>query len=184
MMNCSNCRRTAGRASCWLLGGIGCLGLMLLLMLGVYWVARSIEQSGLGQAARVAAESEQKLRPRLAAIAKAINEYARDHNGKYPPNLKALVPKYLTNEAIAPVALKDGTKYEFVYRPPKPNDPPDTVILEHKPPVKVVASMLGETVEVQTTYRVGKDGIIRERTETITSAGRRVLEPDSSEQRR
>lgn len=170
------CQRNsvAGRTSCWVLGGLGCLGLMVLAVGFVFLMMRGLQQSGVGQAIRTAAESEQRLKPRLAAIAQAIEEYARENNGRYPPSLKALVPKYLPETALAPVVLEDGTKYEFVYRPPKPDDPPDTVMLEHQPPVKVTFSIMGETAETQTTYQVGKDGRIRERVETVSSSGRRL----------
>lgn len=171
MNNCTQ-RRLQGRASCWILGGLGCLGLIVVAVIGVYLLGRAIEQSGFGKMVQTAAEAEQKLKPRMRAIYEAISRYEQDNNGKYPPNLKSLIPKYLAEEAITPVVLSDGTKYEFVYRPPKPNDPPDTVILEHKPPVKLVFSVAGETAETHTTYQVRKDGKIRDKTETFSTSGR------------
>lgn len=173
-MSSSTQRRLQGRTSCWVLGGIGCLGLLVIVLVGLYFLARAVQESGLGQVTQIAAEAEQKLKPRLTAIYQGIQQYAQANNGKYPPNLKALVPKYLTEEALTPVVMSDGTEYKFVYRPPKPNDPPDTVILEHEPPVKLVISVLGETAETRVTYQVGKDGKIREKTETVSSSNRRT----------
>ncbi|MCX7924534.1 MAG: hypothetical protein N2554_01840 [Fimbriimonadales bacterium] len=171
-MRKSRQRRLQGRTSCWVLGGIGCLGLLIIAMVGVYLLGRAIQETGIMQMAQTAAEAEQKLKPRLAALYRGVQQYVKANNGKYPPNLKALVPKYLTNEALAPAVMNDGTKYEFVYRPPKPNDPPETVILEHKPPVKLVISVRGETAETYITYQVGKDGKIRDKTETVASSAR------------
>lgn len=179
MMRTSTPKRLQGRTSCWVLGGVGCLGLLVIMAVGFYFLARAVQESGFMQMAQTVAEAEQKLKPRLAAIYQGIQQYAQANNGKYPPNLKALVPKYLTEEALAPVVMNDGTQYEFVYRPPKPNDPPETVILEHKPPVKLVMNV-GESVEIQTTYQVGKDGRIRDKTETVTTSGRQPQTGSSS----
>ncbi|MFN7016543.1 MAG: hypothetical protein ACK4P5_05145 [Fimbriimonadales bacterium] len=165
-------KRVQGRTSCWVLGGIGCLGLLVIMGVGFYLLGRAIQESGFGQLAQTAAEAEQKLKPRLTAIYQGIQQYTQANNGKYPPNLKALVPKYLTEDALTPVIMSDGTEYTFVYRPPKPNDPPETIILEHKPPVKLVVSILGETAETRVTYQVGKDGKIREKTEAVSSSDR------------
>lgn len=167
-------RRLQGRTSCWILGGLGCLGLIVMAFVGVYLLGRAIQQSGFGQMVKTASEAEQKFKPRLSALYEAIRRYEQDNNGKYPPSLKSLIPKYLTEEAISPVVLSDGTKYEFVYRPPKPNDPPDTVILEHKPPVKLVFSLAGETAETHVTYQVRKDGTIRDKTESVSTSGRQT----------
>ncbi|OYT69885.1 MAG: hypothetical protein CFK48_07145 [Armatimonadetes bacterium CP1_7O] len=167
-----NSTRLHGRTSCWVLGGLGCLGLIIIAAVGVYMLGRAIERSGFGQMMKTASEAEQKFRPRMRALYEAIRRYEQDNNGKYPPNLKSLVPKYLTEEAISPVVLNDGTKYEFVYRPPKPSDPPDTVILEHKPPVKLVFSVSGETAETHITYQLRKDGKIREKTENFSTTER------------
>lgn len=179
-MHRGNRSAVSGRTSCWVLGGIGCLGLIVIMIVGAYMLGRAFQQSGLMQAVQRAAEAQQKLRPRLAAIAQAINQYAHDHNGKYPPHLKALVPKYLPEAALAPVVTSDGTKYEFVYHPPKPDDPPQTVILEHKPPVKIAFSAMGSTAETETTYQVRKDGRIREKVETISSSRWETQPPDAS----
>ncbi|MCS6919632.1 MAG: hypothetical protein NZM28_07675 [Fimbriimonadales bacterium] len=181
-MRISTQRRLQGRTSCWVLGGIGCLGLLVILAVGFYFLGRAVQESGFGELVRTAAEAEQKLKPRLTTIYQGIQQYAQANNGAYPPSLKALVPRYLSEEAIAPVVMSDGTKYEFVYRPPKPNDPPETVILEHKPPVKLVISVMGETAETHTTYQVGKDGKIRDKTETISSSGQKPRQGGASGQ--
>lgn len=168
-----NSTRLQGRTSCWVLGGLGCLGLLVIAVVGVYLLGRAFERSGILQGAKTAGEAEQKFKPRMRALYEAIRRYEQDNNGKYPPSLKSLVPKYLSEEAISPVVLSDGTKFEFVYRPPKPNDPPDTVILEHKPPVKLVFSIAGATAETQITYQLRKDGKIREKTENVSTAERK-----------
>lgn len=83
-----------GRTSCWVLGGLGCLGLLILAFVGIYLLGRAIQQS-FGGAIQQSEQMERVVIPRMKSIYQALQRYAADHNGKYPPNLQALVPKYL-----------------------------------------------------------------------------------------
>ncbi len=123
---------------------------------------------------------EQKIRPRLASIYDAIQQYAQENNGNYPPNLNALVPKYLTQEALAPIQMSNGTEVKIVYKRPAKDAGEDTVILEHDPPIRIVVTVFGETAETLQTLQVRKDGRITTKQETIANQERgRVPQPET-----
>ncbi len=161
-----------GRVSCWVLGGLGCLGLILLLFVGIYMLVRAMQKT-FGEPAKQVQQMEMVVAPRMNAIYQAIQRYTADHNGKYPPNLQALVPKYLGKDALQPIAIDEKTQVKIIYKPPKPNDPGDTVILEHQPPITWKMSIFGETVETHITFQIQKDGRISQMQETISSSGER-----------
>jgi hypothetical protein len=75
------------------LGGLGCLGLLILAFVGIYLLGRAFQRS-FGESIQQAQQMEMKVEPRLKSLYQAIQRYTADHNGKYPPNLQALVPKY------------------------------------------------------------------------------------------
>lgn len=161
-----------GRTSCWVLGGLGCLGLLILAFIGIYLLGRALERT-FSEPIKQAAQIEQVVEPRMKAIYQAIQRYAKDHNGKYPPNLQALVPKYLSKEAIQPITLDEKTQLKVIYKPPKPTDPGDTVILEHQPPITMKMTMFGQTVETRITLQIQKDGRISQMQESVTASGER-----------
>ncbi len=155
--------------------------MLALCFVGLFLVGRQIQSSGLGETIRQASEMEQTIRPRLAAVYDAIQQYAQANNGNYPPNLRALVPQYLTAEAIAPIKLSDGTEVKLVYRRPAPNAGDRTVILEHEPPIKITVTVFGETAETLQTLQVRKNGRITTKQETLTSQDRgSIPQPDTS----
>ncbi|GBC93176.1 hypothetical protein HRbin15_01664 [bacterium HR15] len=166
------CAYRQGRTSCWVLGGLGCLGLLILAAVFIYLLGRTVQKT-FGETIKQAAQIEQVVEPRLKAIYRAIQRYAADHNGKYPPSLQVLVPKYLSKEMLQPVAIDEKTQVKIIYKPPKPTDPDDTIILEHQPPITMKMSMFGETVETHITLQIQKDGRVSQMQETISSKGER-----------
>jgi hypothetical protein len=40
-------------------------------------------------------------------------------------------------------------KSKSIYKPPKPTDPDDVIILEHQPPIVFKIKMFGESVEIR-----------------------------------
>ncbi len=165
-------RRTcqSGRTSCWVIGGIGCLGLLIIMAIGMYFLGRAF-QGVFGGVIQSAQEMESVFEPRYNQVVNAIKQYLQDNNGKYPPNLQALVPKYLQADALQPIVLSDGRQIKFVYKPPKPDDPSDTVVLEHSPPLVMTIEVLGEKVETRFTYQFRKDGSVVQKQEQVTSSG-------------
>ncbi|MFQ3610617.1 MAG: hypothetical protein SNJ72_03885 [Fimbriimonadales bacterium] len=171
--------RRQGRVSWWLIAGIGCLGIVALCLIGSFLVGRQI-QSNFGESIRQASEMEQTIRPRLAAVYDAIQQYVQDNNGQYPQDLKALVPKYVPEETIAPIKMSDGTEVKLVYRRPAPDAGERTVILEHDPPIKIVVTLFGETAETLQTLQVRKNGRITTKQETLTSQDRGKIPPPNT----
>jgi hypothetical protein len=161
-----------GRTSCWVLGGLGCLGLLILAFVGLYLLGRALQQSFSGTFQQ-AQQMEMKVEPRLKSLYQAIQRYASDHNGKYPPNLQALTPKYIAPEALQPIPIDEKTQVKILYKPPKPTDPGDVIILEHQPPIVFRIKMFGESVETHITLQVQKDGRIVQFQESVSSSGQR-----------
>jgi len=154
------------------LGGLGCLGLLILAFVGIYLLGRAFQKT-FGESIKQASQIEQVVEPRMKAIYQAIQRYAADHNGKYPSDLQALAPKYISKEALQPVAIDEKTQVKIIYKPPKPTDPGDTVILEHQPPITMKMSVFGETVEMRITIQIQKDGRISQMQESVSSSGQR-----------
>ncbi|MER3402470.1 MAG: hypothetical protein C4337_04050 [Armatimonadota bacterium] len=146
--------RTHGRTSCWVLGGVGCLGLLIVGIIGIWLLANQVGKTfgGLMEPFMVL---QQEVAPHMKKIADAIQGYQKDI-GKYPPTLNALVPKYLPSQAVQVITLKDGTQLQWVYTPPKPTDAEDTIILEHKPPLKggFAGSQVDVTLQVQKNFKM------------------------------
>jgi hypothetical protein len=67
-------------------------------------------------------------------ICLACREYAREHNGVFPPSLDALFPTYLKDPAKLVSPLNPSEPVGYTYSPPPPNrtDSPDTIALEDK----------------------------------------------------
>jgi hypothetical protein len=70
----------------------------------------------------------------LGEIRTALDSYTADHNGKYPPSLSDLVPKYLpdkSNLTCGGTGQADnvGSAMTVEYTPPKPDAPPDTPVV-------------------------------------------------------
>lgn len=149
--------RLQGRASCWLLGGIGCLGLLIIGVLAIVLGGRALFET-VGKPVEQVLTKAQVVVPKQRAIYDALQRYAADNNGKYPQSLKQLVPKYMAEDPTQPIRLDDGTEVRLVYKPPKPNAAPETVILEHKPPIKATMEILGQKVDMEFTYQVQLNG--------------------------
>ena len=149
--------RLQGRASCWVLGGIGCLGLLIIGVLAIVLGGRALFET-VGKPVEQVLTKAQVVVPKQRAIYDALQRYAADNNGKYPQSLKQLVPKYVAEDPTQPIRLDDGTEVRLVYKPPKPNAAPETVILEHKPPIKATMEILGQKVDMEFTYQVQLNG--------------------------
>ena len=149
--------RLQGRASCWLLGGVGCLGLLIIGVLAIVLGGRALFETVSKPVEQVLTKA-QVVVPKQRAIYDALQRYAADNKGKYPQSLKQLVPKYVAEDPTQPIRLDDSTEVRLVYKPPKPNASPETVILEHKPPIKATMEILGQKVDMEFTYQVQLNG--------------------------
>jgi hypothetical protein len=149
--------RLQGRASCWVLGGIGCLGLLVIGIAALVLGGRVVINT-FGRPIEEVVSKAQVVVPKQRAIYDALQRYAADNKGKYPQSLKQLVPKYVSEDPTRPIRFPDGTEVQLVYKPPKPNAGPETVILEHKPPIKATMEILGQKVDMEFTYQVQLNG--------------------------
>ena len=149
--------RLQGRASCWLLGGIGCLGLLIIGVLAIVLGGRALFKTVSKPVEQVLTKA-QVVVPKQRAIYDALQRYSAENNGKYPQSLKQLAPKYVAEDPTQPIRLDDGTEVRLVYKPPKPNAAPETVILEHKPPIRATMEILGQKVDMEFTYQVQLNG--------------------------
>ena len=149
--------RLQGRASCWVLGGIGCLGLLIVGVVALFLGGRALV-STVGRPIEEVVTKAQVVVPKQRAIYDALQRYAADNNGKYPQSLKQLVPKYVAEDPTQPIRLHDGTEVRLVYKPPKPDAAPETVILEHKPPINTTMELFGQKIDMQVTYQVLLNG--------------------------
>ena len=150
-------RRLQGRTSCWVLGGVGCLGLLIVGVLAIVLGGRALFET-VGKPVEQVLTKAQVVVPKQRAIYDALQRYAADNKGKYPQSLKQLVPKYVAEDPTQPIPLNDGTEVRLVYKPPKPNASPETVILEHKPPIKTTMQLFGQKIDMQVTYQVQLNG--------------------------
>jgi len=139
------------------LGGIGCLGLLIIGVSVIVLGGRALFET-VGKPVEQVLTKAQVVVPKQRAIYDALQRYAADNNGKYPQSLKQLVPKYVAEDPTQPIRLHDGTEVRLVYKPPKPNAAPETVILEHKPPIKATMEILGQKVDMEFTYQVQLNG--------------------------
>ena len=149
--------RLQGRASCWLLGGVGCLGLLIVGVLAIVLGGRALFET-VGKPVEQVLTKAQVVVPKQRAIYDALQRYVADNNGKYPQSLKQLVPKYVPEDPTRPIQLDDGTEVRLIYKPPKPDAAPETVILEHKPPIKTTMQLFGQKIDMQVTYQVQLNG--------------------------
>lgn len=149
--------RLQGRASCWVLGGVGCLGLLIIVVVAGILGGRAF-MSSFGEPIKELATKTQVIVPKQRAVYDALQRYSAENNGKYPQSLKQLAPKYVAEDPTRPIPLDDGTEVRLVYKPPKPDAAPETVILEHKPPINTTMEFFGQKIDMQVTYQVQLNG--------------------------
>jgi hypothetical protein len=180
-------RKQTGRVSCWLVGGLGCLGLLVLGGVVIFIIARNFLGSDFVQGQITQVQNQRQMNIRINKIYDAINAYREDNKENFPPNLQALVPKHLPEDQIKPFELNPKTKLEWVYKKPKPNDPDSVVILTHKPAIVVKGSLYGDRkdlyIETHYEYQLQKGGQIMEHLVTIDPKGNKTTTTTPSRNR-
>jgi len=168
-------RRLQGRTSCWVLGGIGCLGVLILGIVALFFGGRALVNT-FGRPIEEVVSKAQVVVPKQRAVYDALQRYATENKGKYPQSLKQLAPKYVPEDPTRPIRFPDGTEVQLVYKPPKPDAAPDTVILEHKPPIKSTMSLFGQKVDMEFTYQVHLNGEIYQQQVIIDPQGNKQIQ--------
>lgn len=167
--------RLQGRASCWVLGGLGCLGVLVIVLVALFFGVRALFES-VGKPVEQVLTNAQVVVPKQRAVFEALQRYAAENNGKYPQSLKQLAPKYVAEDPTRPIALPDGTEVRLVYKPPKQDAAPDTVVLEHKPPIKTNMELFGQKVDMEFTYQVQLDGQVYQQQVIIDPNGNKQIQ--------
>jgi hypothetical protein len=113
--------------SCWLIGGLTCLGIVVLVIIAVIVMTVAFTHSpagkkftsGFGSAVREGTVAGM-CRKNMQTIQGAIVRY-HDHTGHYPSQLTDLLPDYLTDRAILHCSLDtnpDPDHVSYVYSKP------------------------------------------------------------------
>lgn len=121
--------RTAGSGCLmWMLAGCGGLLILLVAFLGfTYWsLTRNQEAQQLLQGVFSAPACGQSL----LQVRMALEDYRRDHKGRYPEQLSDLIPRYLHPQRLDACG---GTLEQLAprtrYTPPDANTPPDAPVV-------------------------------------------------------
>lgn len=167
--------RASGRASCWLIGGLGCLGVAVIAIIAMVFLGRSLVNI-FGRPIEEVVSKAQVVVPVQRAAYDALQQYAAANNGKYPKSLKELTPKYSAEDLTRPIKLNDGSEVRLVYKPPQQGAAPDTVILEHKPPIKSQMELFGQKIDMEFTYQVQLNGEVYQQQVIIDPEGSKQIQ--------
>ena len=92
--------RSSGGDGCWKWGaigcGMGCLSLAIIFAAGMFIVMPQVRPL-MSECMKIQAEVSM-VQHEMRTLLSALQRY-RDVNGKYPPNLEALVPNYLPDRS-------------------------------------------------------------------------------------
>lgn len=166
-------RSLNGRASCWLIGGLSCFGLLALLCIGSILIFGPKIQD-FSKNMQESAKDIEMVTKQIKAISNAIDRYKADNKGAYPPSLAKLAPKYIDAKELEPLESSTQQKITWVYTPPKPTDPDSVVILTHKPQIDMNIEMLGQKTMMKFEYKLQKDGeLVQEQVQTTPTGVQR-----------
>jgi hypothetical protein len=102
-------------------GGLGC-GCLTILLVGAVMLGPRVLSAYRSP--------EGRCQMNLTVIGQGIMKYRAEHS-KYPPDLAALVPKYVKSENALYIPRGKGQgKERFQYRPPPPSTPPWEPVIE------------------------------------------------------
>ena len=135
-------------AMVWLLGGCGLIA-VLLIVLGAVAI-KSLSNSDVVKNQ----SSIPTARQNLVEIRVALDQYTRQHNGKFPASLEGIVdPAYLSYQASS-----TGDTINVEYTPPAPNAPNDTSVAGFY--AGQMSVTFGQTINQRTYLRLLKDRTI------------------------
>ncbi|MDI6826875.1 MAG: hypothetical protein QME62_00150 [Armatimonadota bacterium] len=119
------------KLSCLKIGAISCLVLVLVIIIGSYWLYRVIASNPAFKKGFEEVKAMATCTAQLQEIYRALERY-NQKNGRYPSSLGELYPDYLENRKIlfCPSDKSPSGQSSYVYYPPSPNAPSDTIILE------------------------------------------------------
>jgi hypothetical protein len=150
-------------AGCWVGGLVGCL---LIIIIGVLVVFFSVRQaikgsSGFMQGFQGAVKSTQDMVQcvqQMRIVDQALNRYNADH-GSYPPNLSALVPSYIPTQSELHCGLDPNTNpnhVSFTYFRPPAGAPKSTTVLSISGSYTMTVAQQSQSIK--TTETMALDG--------------------------
>jgi hypothetical protein len=169
--------------SCWAVGGIGCVVVILIFVILGFVAFQKIMHSKEGkdligtmqnamQGAKEAVACEQKLQQ----IDGALVRY-HEKNGSYPSSLSYLIPAYLPDPSVLKCDLPDAdpTKSPFVYTKPTSSSSSTDKLVNFVWADKI--SMGGQTTTMRTDYYFTVGGKEMVQQATVDSTGRVTVMP-------
>lgn len=160
--------------NCWAVGAIGCLVLIIAIGVATFVGIAAFMKSNTGKefvsSMNTGIKSEVTASacvPDLRDIGAAINRY-HEANGKYPPNLKALDPKYLspgTSLHCGTDTNDDPSHVTYEYIKPTESTPRNAPVVRYS--WKLTMTFGGVTQTETSTEQIALDGTV---TKTTTSA--------------
>lgn len=113
-----------GNSRVWLWSLVGCgVIALLVVVIGGILLTKFLNGSsilGVGDAMKTASTNFSK-------VSDAVESYQKDNSGKYPPNLDALIPKYLADKST--LTSGGATPHPMVYTVPKADADGETVVM-------------------------------------------------------
>lgn len=124
--------------SCWLVGGLTCLGIVVLVIIAIIVGITSFTHSATGKKFASSmgsvfrgASMLPECKENMLTIRGAIMRY-HDHTGHYPDNLRQLVPTYITDSSILHCPLdsvSDPSHVTYIYTKPSGSTPASAPLL-------------------------------------------------------
>lgn len=170
--------------SCWTVGGIGCLIVIVVVFVIAFVGVRSFMDTKAGhQVATVIRSAFNGSREAIACETKMSDVYAaigryRAKNGRYPANLRVLTPDYLPDAGTCHCSLDsnpDPAHPTFVYKPPTESSKPADRLLSFTWTQKI--ALMQQTETVQSVYYFTIAGKTMVQQTTTDAAGRSITNP-------
>jgi hypothetical protein len=155
--------------SCWLVGALTCLGIVILVVIAIVIGISSIAHSPAGKkfvstfsSAVHTGSMVPECQAKMRTIREAIIRY-HEHTGSYPNNLKQLVPTYLPDASTLHCQLDSSTDpshVTFIYTKPTDSTSDSSTLLAFH---MQMTMSFGEQTQVQDyTYSITKGGELQQ----------------------
>jgi len=117
--------------SCWTVGLLSCLGAIALVIIGIAILAIVVARRPEFKQAMSTGVQIARCQQNMQEIYAAIGRYRQRNNGKYPKDLKELVPRYLPEAGkLKCPADTSGKPVSYQYFQPTQNSPDTSPLLQ------------------------------------------------------
>ena len=111
----------------WSLIGCGVIALLVVVIGGVL-LSKTLKGSAGAKGMMSVFSAMDPAAKSVQKVGSALEDYQRDHNGKYPATLDALVPKYVSDKS-AFICGEGDSPAPMEYTAPKPGDTDTSVVV-------------------------------------------------------